>query len=31
MATNFKTLKEYFYPDNGRIAFVIHQCIFTRS
>ncbi len=23
MATNFKTLKEYFYPDNGRKTFVI--------
>ncbi len=23
MATNFKTIKEYFYPDNGHITFVV--------
>ena len=23
MATNFKTLKEYFYPDNGSKIFII--------
>ena len=23
MATNFKTLKEYLYPDNGKNKFII--------